>query len=73
MERLTINYRTPAEIADLAADVLAEIDSELHPPRPVRETGIQPWVRRALAGELGGLLGSAAAAESERVGSGGWR
>jgi DNA helicase IV len=70
LERLTINYRTPAEIADLAADLLTEIDPELHPPRPVRETGIQPWVRRAPAGELGGLLGSAAAAESDRIGAG---
>lgn len=70
LERLTINYRTPAEIADLAGDVLAEIDPELHPPRPVRETGIQPWSRRAPAGELGGVLGTAAAAESERIGAG---
>jgi DNA helicase IV len=70
LERLTINYRTPAEIADLAGDVLSEIDPELHPPRPVRETGIQPWSRRAPAGELGGVLGMAAATESERIGAG---
>src|SRR5499426_3954869 len=46
-ERLTINYRTPAEIADVAGDVLAAIDPELHPPRPVRETGVTPWSRQA--------------------------
>ena len=59
-ERLTINYRTPAEIADVAGDVLAAIDPELHPPRPVRETGVVPWSRRAAAGELPAVLGALA-------------
>ena len=36
---LTINYRTPAEIMAVAADVLAAIDPALELPRSVRETG----------------------------------
>ncbi|GAA1082542.1 HelD family protein [Tsukamurella spumae] len=38
---LTVNYRTPKEIMDLAADVLAEIDPTLAPPTSVR-SGAQP-------------------------------
>ncbi|GAA5100161.1 ATP-binding domain-containing protein [Nocardia iowensis] len=39
---LTINYRTPGEIMDLAARVLAEVDPAAMPPKSVRRTGIQP-------------------------------
>jgi DNA helicase IV len=69
-ERLTINYRTPAEIADVAGDVLAAIDPELHPPRPVRETGVVPWSRRAAPGELPAVLGALAGSEASRIGAG---
>jgi len=68
VERLTINYRTPAEIAEVAADVLEAIDPELHAPRPVRETGISPWQAQAPAGELGSLLGELAREESAAIG-----
>jgi DNA helicase IV len=70
LERLTINYRTPAEIADVAGDVLAAIDPELQPPRPVRQTGVVPWSRRAAAGELPAVLGSLAGLEAGRIGAG---
>jgi DNA helicase IV len=70
LERLTINYRTPAEIADVAGDVLAVIDPELHPPRPVRETGVMPWARQAVAGSLPAELGSLARWEASRIGPG---
>jgi len=70
MERLTINYRTPAEIAEVAADVLEAIDPELHAPRPVRETGISPWQAQAPPGELGSLLGELAREESAAIGAG---
>ncbi|MPY93437.1 MAG: AAA family ATPase [Acidimicrobiia bacterium] len=39
---LTINYRTPAEVMDLAAAVLAETDPGLVPPRSVRHGGATP-------------------------------
>jgi DNA helicase IV len=40
---LTVNYRTPAEIMTVAADVLSVIDPEAEPPRSVRESGVLPW------------------------------
>ena len=40
-ERLTINYRTPAEIMDVAADVLRAVAPDQVPPRSVR-TGEAP-------------------------------
>lgn len=39
---LTVNYRTPAEIMDLAARVLAAAAPEVVPPRSVRESGSPP-------------------------------
>ncbi|HWS35357.1 MAG TPA: ATP-binding domain-containing protein [Actinoplanes sp.] len=53
---LSVNYRTPAEVMAVAADVLAAVDPALRPPRSVRSSGVAPWARRvdgsALAGEL---------------------
>ncbi|MBP5939304.1 HelD family protein [Streptomyces acidiscabies] len=49
---LTVNYRNPAEIADLAAKVLALAMPGAQSPRAVRSTGIVPRftvVRRTLA------------------------
>ena len=70
LERLTINYRTPAEIAEVASDVLAAINPELHPPRPVRETGVEPWRVQTPPGELGKLLGELTREESAAIGAG---
>ncbi|HEY2306896.1 MAG TPA: ATP-binding domain-containing protein [Streptosporangiaceae bacterium] len=70
LERLTINYRTPSEIAEVAADVLEAIDPSLHPPRPVRETGITPWQAQAPPGELGPFLGELTREESAAIGAG---
>lgn len=46
VETLTVNYRTPAELMEVAADVLAMIDPSLRVPRSVRETGVRPWALR---------------------------
>jgi hypothetical protein len=43
LARLTVNYRTPAEIMAAAAPLLAAIDPGQQPPRSVRETGMPPW------------------------------
>ncbi|GAA4561545.1 AAA family ATPase [Micromonospora coerulea] len=45
LEELTVSYRTPAEIMAVAAEVLAEIDPALRPPRSVRASGLPPWDR----------------------------
>lgn len=41
---LTVNYRTPGEIMDVAARILAETDPTAVPPKSVRRTGIRPTV-----------------------------
>ncbi|MEU5866052.1 ATP-binding domain-containing protein [Nonomuraea sp. NPDC047529] len=42
-ERLTVNYRTPVELMEVAARVLATIDPALEAPASVRELGARPW------------------------------
>jgi DNA helicase IV len=56
---LTINYRTPAEIMAVAADVLAAIDPELELPQSVRDTGEVPWRLAVPPAELAGGLANA--------------
>ena len=41
-EMLTVNYRTPAEIMAVAADVLAAVAPDERPPESVREEGAAP-------------------------------
>jgi DNA helicase IV len=41
---LTVNYRTPAEVMEVAADVLAAVDPAAQPPSSVRTAGIPPGV-----------------------------
>ncbi|HXT91269.1 MAG TPA: helicase, partial [Trebonia sp.] len=50
-ERLTVNYRTPAEIMTVAADVLASVSDE-QPPNSVRSEGVAPRAIRVPAGGL---------------------
>jgi DNA helicase IV len=49
---LTVNYRTPTEIMEVAADVLAASGSSLEAPRSVRSSGEQPTAERVAAGDL---------------------
>jgi DNA helicase IV len=48
-ELLTVNYRTPAEIMAVAADVLASVAPGELPPESVREEGVPPHAVRGLA------------------------
>ncbi|MFF1915999.1 HelD family protein [Streptomyces sp. NPDC058239] len=59
--RLKVNYRTPAEIMELAARVVRADDPSFEPPGSVRSTGEVPWTRDA--GE--DLAGAVAQAVSE--------
>jgi hypothetical protein len=52
VRQLTVNYRTPAEIMDLASHVLAATAPDLTPPRSVRSTGVAPEIRAAASGNL---------------------
>jgi DNA helicase IV len=67
---LTINYRTPAEIMTVAADVLAAIDPALELPRSVRESGSTPWRLEVAPGELAGSLADATKQAAARLGDG---
>ncbi|MFE2429727.1 HelD family protein [Streptomyces sp. NPDC059373] len=60
---LTVNYRNPAEIADLAAKVLALAMPGMESPRAVRSTGVIPHFAVA----EGSDLGPAVRAEAERL------
>ena len=67
---LTINYRTPAEIMAVAADVLAAIDPALELPRSVRDTGFVPWRLAAAPDELADSLADAARRAAAQPGEG---
>ena len=64
LEQLTINYRNPAEVAELADSVLAAIDVDVTPPRSVRRTGLPPRAVRVCvpADELPAVVADEAAA-----------
>ncbi|WP_225831640.1 UvrD-helicase domain-containing protein [Streptomyces sp. NK08204] len=60
--QLTVNYRNPAEIAELAARVLALAMPGSEAPSAVRSTGVEP--RFTVVGEV---LGDTVRAEAERL------
>lgn len=43
--RLGVNYRTPAEIMEVAAAVVRAEQPDFEPPASVRSTGVRPWAR----------------------------
>lgn len=68
---LTVNYRTPAEIMTVAADVLAEIDPAARPPASVRESGVLPWRLAAAEKDFTASVTEAAATlAADHAGSG---
>lgn len=52
LTELTVNYRTPAEIMELAHKVLEEIDPNQTVPRSVRASGHAPWAQCVDATEV---------------------
>ncbi len=69
-EELTVNYRTPAEIMAVAADVLTAIDPAAAPPVSARSTGVIPWSRCVPADQFGWTLVDAVAVEQAQIGDG---
>ena len=67
LARLTVNYRTPAEIMEVAAGVAAE---SVELPRSVRRGGVPPWRLRVPPSELADRVATIAAAEVDQVGDG---
>lgn len=49
---LSVNYRTPAEIMDVAAGLLAEFAPDVRAPESVRACGVRPWARLVAGDEL---------------------
>ncbi|NMN95132.1 HelD family protein [Antrihabitans stalactiti] len=64
LAELTVNYRTPAEIMDVAEDVLAAIDPEATIPRSIRNSGAPPWVERVDEDDLEAAVRRHVAAET---------
>ncbi len=67
---LTVGYRTPAEVMEVAAGVLAAAAPGLTPPRPVRRSGVRPTRIEVAPGALAEGVAAAAAAELAAVGAG---
>ncbi|SDM54218.1 DNA helicase IV [Lentzea albidocapillata subsp. violacea] len=66
---LTVNYRTPAEIMAVAAQVLAEFAPDVKAPDSVRANGVQPWARRVTEDELAGAIEEFTKQEAEFEGT----
>jgi DNA helicase IV len=64
---LTLGYRLPAPIMELAARVLRRAAPELRPPRSVREDGAPPTLRQAPPGALMADVVAATIAERAAV------
>jgi DNA helicase IV len=62
---LTVNYRTPGEVMEMAARVLAEARPDLMPARSVRDAGVSP--RAVRVDGSGGLVDAAVAAATDEV------
>lgn len=66
--RLGLNYRTPAEIMEYAAEARRAAEPGFEPPRPVRSTGVRPWERTVAAGDLARTVADAVARETPEEG-----
>lgn len=64
LARLSVNYRTPAEIMAATADLLAAIDPGQPPPQSMRETGVPPWRMATTRDGLPAALAEIAAEEA---------
>jgi DNA helicase IV len=69
-ERLTVNYRTPAEIMEVAADVLGAVAPEQEPPESVRSGEALPRALIISGGELPDVLRELVKAELAEIGDG---
>jgi DNA helicase IV len=61
---LTVSYRTPSEVVEVAAQVLAVAAPAITPPRPVRQSGQIP---RIVAASRAGLAAAVARVTTEEV------
>lgn len=64
--RLGVNYRTPVEIMDVAAEVPRVEYPDFAPPSSVRSTGVHPWAQRT--DDLAAAVADAVTAEARDEG-----
>jgi DNA helicase IV len=64
---LTVSYRTPAEVVEVAAGVLAVAAPDLAPPRPVRRSGNRPVLLMVAPKDLAAGVARLARAEIAAV------
>ncbi|MFC9973244.1 HelD family protein [Spirillospora sp. NPDC127200] len=69
-QRLMVNYRTPAAIMRVAAEVLAKVAPEQTPPEPVRDDGPPPAAVRVAPADLAARLPELVAAEFGEIATG---
>ncbi|MGW6895113.1 HelD family protein [Streptomyces sp. NPDC054919] len=63
LARLGVNYRTPAEIMEYAAERRRATDPAFEPPRSIRSTGARPWERSLPLADVAGLARAEAPAD----------
>ncbi|MGW4643346.1 HelD family protein [Sphaerisporangium sp. NPDC004334] len=68
--RLLVNYRTPAEIMEVAVDVLRSVAPDQEPPISVRDGGAPPRALRVPRAELRRLLPELVRSELAEIGEG---
>lgn len=69
-EELTVGYRVPGPIMDLASRVLTLAAPDLRPPSSIRHSGDAPEFIRTTADDLGDSLASSVRREIELIGTG---
>ncbi len=67
---LTVNYRTPAEIMEIATAVLASAAPGVVPPRSMREEGVPPWAVQTTPDDLVTVVAEAVRKELAEIGDG---
>jgi DNA helicase IV len=67
---LTVSYRTPSEVVEVAAQVLAVAAPAIAPPRPVRQSGQSPRIIACARAELAAAVARTTAEEAAAVAPG---
>jgi DNA helicase IV len=67
---LSVNYRTPSEVMDVASAVLAAGGAEMAPPRSVRSVGVVPRAVRTTPARRPGTVRRVVGEEQRAVGEG---
>ncbi|MEI6453968.1 MAG: DNA helicase [Actinomycetes bacterium] len=67
---LSVSFRTPAEVIEVARHVLAVGAPDIEPPKPVRRSGLEPVIRQVEPAGLSAALGELTKAAQAAMGEG---